>query len=88
MTKKAAEPTTTSAESNNQFSLGTLGLDLLDTTWRIVVPVLIFTALGIFADIQLGTKPWLTILAVIVGFVMAGLLIKRLLASVEKEDTK
>jgi F0F1-type ATP synthase assembly protein I len=89
MKKAAADPTTKSrhgASQADQFSVGTLGLDLLDTTWRIAVPVLICTALGIFADLQFDTKPWLTLVAVVVGFVVAGLLIKKLITAIEKED--
>lgn len=88
MKKAAADPTTKSPHGADPFTIGTLGLDLLDTTWRIAVPVLVFASLGIFADIKLSTKPWLTIVAVICGFVVAGLLIKKLLAAIEKEDTK
>jgi F0F1-type ATP synthase assembly protein I len=86
MTKRAADTTTKSTNGDAQFSLGTLGLDLLATTWRIMVPVLIFAGLGIFADIKLHTKPWLTIVCVIIGFIISGLLIKRLLAAVEKVE--
>jgi F0F1-type ATP synthase assembly protein I len=85
MTKKAAETTTDHARGN-ALSLGTLGVQFLDTTWRVAVPVLIFAGIGIFADIKVGTKPWLTLLGVVIGFVFAGALIKRLLAQVNSMD--
>ena len=85
MTKKAAAPTTKDV-SGNAFSLGTLGLQFLDTTWRVAVPVLIFAGIGIVADRKLGTKPWLTLTGVVFGFVLAGMLIKQLLAMVNSKE--
>ncbi len=58
-----------------------------DTTWRIAVPVVLFALGGIYADINLGTKPWLTLLAVVIGFALAGVLVKRQLTSVLKSDS-
>lgn len=87
MTKKAADPTTTSPKSEKPFTIATLGLDLMDTTWRIAVPVILFAILGIIADRSLGSKPWLTLLSVVLGFIIAGLLLKRLLARIAKRDT-
>lgn len=82
--KQAAVKTTNTA-SGKAFTAGVIGLTFLDTTWRIVTPVLLFTILGIVADRSLGTKPWLTILvAVPVGFVCAALLVKRQLEAVER----
>jgi hypothetical protein len=60
-----------------------IGQALLATTWRIVVPVVLFTGLGIFLDLHLGSKPWLTLLGVTIGFVLAGMLIARLLKETE-----
>jgi F0F1-type ATP synthase assembly protein I len=86
--KQAAEHTTTNSGSGKApFTAGIIGLTFLDTTWRIVTPVLLFTILGIIADRTLGTKPWLTIVvAVPVGFLFAALLIKRQLEAVERSE--
>lgn len=86
MKKAAAQSTTKSASGNDHFSLGTLALDFLDTTWRIAVPVVIFAVLGIVADKQFGTKPWLTLLGMIVGFGFAGLLLKKQLQTAMAND--
>jgi F0F1-type ATP synthase assembly protein I len=88
--KQAAAPTTTNSTGGKApFAAGIIGLTFLDTTWRIVTPVLLFTVLGIVADRSLGTKPWLTIIiAVPTGFVFAALLVKRQLEAVEKEERK
>jgi len=86
--KQAADHTTTNTSGGKTpFTAGVLGITFLDTTWRIVTPVLLFTILGIVADRTLGTKPWLTIIvAVPLGFVFAVLLIKRQLEEVEKAE--
>lgn len=85
--KQAAVKTTNSGSGKAPFTAGVIGLTFLDTTWRIVTPVILFTVLGIVADRSLGTKPWLTILvAVPVGFVGAALLVKRQLEAVERSE--
>jgi F0F1-type ATP synthase assembly protein I len=87
MKQAAATPTTNTSGGKTPFTAGVIGMTFLDTTWRIVTPVLLFTILGIVADLNLGTKPWLTIIvAVPVGFVFAALLIKRQLEAVAKAE--
>jgi F0F1-type ATP synthase assembly protein I len=89
--KQAAAHTTTSTDGGKApFTAGVIALTFLDTTWRIAVPVILFTVLGILADLQFGTKPWLTlVVGVPVGCVFAVLLVKRQLEAVEKaEDAK
>ena len=88
--KRAADYTTTNTSGGKApFTAGIIGLTFLDTTWRILTPVLLFTILGIVADRTLGTKPWLTIIvAVPLGFVFAVLLVKRQLEAVEKLEEK
>lgn len=85
MKKAAAHPTTPPRDSN-PFALGIVVADLLDTTWRIAVPVVLGAGLGIFADKQFGTKPFLTLGLTIVGFGGAALLIRRQLAAVARKD--
>jgi F0F1-type ATP synthase assembly protein I len=89
--KQAAASTTTSTDGGKApFTAGIIALTFLDTTWRIAVPVILFAVLGIIADRQFGTKPWLTLaVGVPIGFVLAVLLVKRQLEAVEKaEDAK
>ena len=88
MKKAAAHPTTKSPRGNSDdhFSLGSLAADFLDTAWRIAVPVVICAGLGIFLDIQLGSKPWLTLAGTVVGFVLAFLLIKQQLGIIAGGD--
>jgi F0F1-type ATP synthase assembly protein I len=87
--KQAADSTTTSSRGHGAtFGAGVVALTFLDTTWRIAVPVVGFTLLGIFADRRLGTKPWLTFVAVLLGFGLAVLLVKRQLEAVQKAEDK
>jgi len=85
---KAADSTTQSPKDPAPVSMGTIALDLLNTAWRIAVPVLIFSIVGIFADKHWDTAPWLTLLGLVVGFVFAGLLIKEQISSVNKREAK
>jgi F0F1-type ATP synthase assembly protein I len=62
-----------------------IGQALLATTWRIVTPVVLGTGFGIFLDVRIGSKPWLTLLGVTLGFILAGVLIARLLKESENE---
>jgi hypothetical protein len=87
--KQAADNTTTSiAGGKAPFTAGVIGLTLLDTTWRIAVPVILFAVMGIFADLKLGTKPWVTLAAVVAGFVIAGWLVKKQIDAVEREERR
>ena len=50
---------------------------IADTTWRMFVPSVGFTLLGVWADSQMGTKPWLMVAGIIVGAASAYLLVSR-----------
>ncbi|HKU18081.1 MAG TPA: AtpZ/AtpI family protein [Candidatus Saccharimonadales bacterium] len=86
--KQAAAKTTDSASGDPHLGVGSVALAFLDTTWRIATPVVLCTLLGIYADLHLGTKPWLTLLAVIVGFICGALLVKKQIQAVQKMEDK
>lgn len=88
MKKKAAHKTTSSGLQNNQFQLNTVALDLLNTTWRIAVPVLIFAGIGIYLDLHTSVRPLFTLGGMIFGFAIAGVLLKKELKSVERGNKK
>ena len=50
---------------------------IADTTWRMFVPSVGFTLLGVWADSQMGAKPWLMVAGIIVGAASAYLLVSR-----------
>ncbi len=85
MKQAAAQPTTKSG-NDTALGVGSIALTFLDTTWRIATPVVLFTLLGIFADRRLGSKPWITLLSVVIGFALAILLVKKQLAEVQKAE--
>jgi hypothetical protein len=60
--------------------LGTIG----DTTWRMFVPTIGLTVLGVYGDNTLATKPWLTIAGIIIGTALAIVLIRNQLRNVRK----
>lgn len=47
-----------------------------DTTWRMFVPVIGGTILGIWVDHQLPYKPMGTIIGVVIGVIIASLLVR------------
>jgi gamma-glutamyltranspeptidase len=79
MKKTAAHTTTNNINSDPALSLGSLHVvrSFADTTWRIAVPVLLFTMAGIVFDKHFGSKPWATLVGTAIGFVIAGWLVKR-----------
>lgn len=85
MTKKAAHKTTHSTSGQDSLGVGGVALAFLDTTWRIATPVILFTLLGIAVDVHAGTKPWVTLIAVVIGFVVAVLLVKKQIEAVQAQ---
>lgn len=46
-----------------------------DTTWRMFVPTIGGTLLGVWLDSVLGTAPWLVVAGIVAGVVVTALLI-------------
>jgi F0F1-type ATP synthase assembly protein I len=78
MSKAAGNQTTKSTTSTPKPDQKlSIGRELLDTTWRMTVPVVLFAGLGIAADRVFDSKPWATLLGTLIGFGFASLLVKR-----------
>jgi F0F1-type ATP synthase assembly protein I len=77
--KKTAAHSATSLSNTQTSHIETvvLGREFLDTAWRIALPVVFFALLGFVGDQIATTKPWLTLLGVVVGFMAAGVLVKQ-----------
>lgn len=74
--------------SDNQTSSETTMLlmgTFLDTTWRMFVPSVGFTLLGVWADGQFDTKPWFMFAGIVVGFIGAGMLIRKQISNVNSK---
>lgn len=59
-------------------------LTLADTTWRLFVPSVGLTIVGLILDKQLHTTPWIMTAGIILGITIAILLIRAQLKKVEK----
>lgn len=61
--------------------LGTIA----DTTWRMFVPLIGLTILGVMGDNSFHTKPWCTTLGIVLGAIIATLLVLRQLRNTKPE---
>lgn len=61
-----------------------LMLTIADTTWRLFIPLVGSTILGLWVDKQIGTKPWLMIAAMLVGAMIALLLVRNQIKKVKQ----
>lgn len=52
-------------------------MTIADTTWRMFVPSIGSTFLGIWCDSTFGTSPWLLFAGVILGFILAALAVRQ-----------
>lgn len=77
-------------DDNQPEALGTILATIGDTTWRMFVPSVGFTLLGVWADSHFSTKPWLMAGGVLVGFASAALLVKKQISGIKsaKESIK
>jgi hypothetical protein len=76
MSSKSDKPADTDQPRNDDGAIQLI-LSMADTTWRMFTPPAILVPIGIFADLELGTKPWITLACVPVGLVLSALLIKQ-----------
>jgi len=70
----AKKATTDSKGVERQLNIGR---ELADTTWRIAIPVVLFACLGIVIDRNTGSRPWMTLLGMVIGFLIAAYLITK-----------
>ena len=74
--------TTPPDQSTVILLLGTMG----DTTWRMFVPTIGLTVLGLLADKWLYTTPWIMIAGIMLGTLGAFILVRRQMKEVKKYD--
>ncbi|NLA42583.1 AtpZ/AtpI family protein [Candidatus Saccharibacteria bacterium] len=75
--KKSSQPK--SSTENQALIVGTF----LDTTWRMFIPILIFSLLGYAVDMSLSTKPVATISGICIGSLSSLLLVRQLYKKVK-----
>lgn len=71
--KKRDESPAPPEKSTAILLLGTIA----DTTWRMFVPTIGLTVMGVILDNSFGMKPWCTIIGIIIGVGVSGLLVWR-----------
>ena len=55
-----------------------------DTTWRMFIPTIGWTVLGLLADKALQTTPWIMIVGIVAGAYLAYVLVKRQIKKVRQ----
>ena len=58
--------------------------DIGGTTWRLFIPTIGMTIAGVYLDNQIDTKPWLTIVGIVLGTILAAMLVRNQLQKVNK----
>ncbi|QQS19495.1 AtpZ/AtpI family protein [Candidatus Saccharibacteria bacterium] len=61
-------------------------LDMADTTWRLFIPTVGLLLVGRHFDLKFGTKPWLMLVGVGVGALVAAVLIRRQMKPEDQES--
>ncbi|OYW85593.1 hypothetical protein B7Z17_02035 [Candidatus Saccharibacteria bacterium 32-49-10] len=75
-------------QNASPYSTGVmLTLTFLDTTWRLFIPSVGLTVLGLLLDREFGTKPWLMVAGIIVGSAVAVYLVRSQLKKVTKDNS-
>ena len=73
-TKTEPEPERDQAQGR-KYALELI-VSMADTTWRMFVPPGVLVTAGLWADLHWGTKPWLTIVGLVVGLALSILLVR------------
>ena len=76
------------ARSHGSQVVSVLWRAALGTTWRMAVPTIGLFLLGVWADRQFATKPWLMFAGVVLGFVGAYLLVNKQLGRVKRKKER
>ena len=58
------------------------------TTWRMFVPTIGFTLVGLAADYCYGTKPWLMVAGIALGFAVSFSLVWLQVAQIRSQESK
>lgn len=59
---------------------------MADTTWRMFVPIIGLAVGGLLLDKQFHTTPVLMIIGIVLGIILAAVLVRRQLLSVQDKD--
>lgn len=79
------EPIVRSGKNKEVDDLMVTWMTIGDTTWRMFVPSIGFTLIGVWLDSVFDTKPWLMFGGIILGFFGAYLLVANQIKAVKRE---
>lgn len=63
-------------------------MTMVDTTWRMFVPSVGLTLVGVWLDGQFDTKPGLMLGGIVLGFASAALLVYLQLRSIKRQEVR
>lgn len=69
----------------NKSTVILLLMTMADTTWRMFLPIIGLTIIGLLADKWLHSTPWIMIIAMAIGIALAALLVRQQLQRVKKK---
>jgi F0F1-type ATP synthase assembly protein I len=77
MSKAAAKKTTTSSKKEANLSIDgwSLAVQLMDTTWRVAVPILVLSYIGIHLDKHFHTNPLYSLIGLFLALALATFLV-------------
>lgn len=73
-TKSESKPERDAASSRK--AVLELIVDMADVTWRMFVGPLVLVPAGLWADLKYGTKPWLTVIGMVLGLALSVVLVR------------
>jgi len=73
-TKSESQPERPAASSRK--AVLELIVDMADVTWRMFVGPAVLVPAGLWADLKYDTKPWLTVLGLVLGLCASVLLVR------------
>lgn len=85
MTKKTHVKTGKKSEADASVLMAKT---IAGTTWRMFVPTIGFTLVGLAADYCYGTKPWLMVSGVALGFAVSFGLVWLQIAQIRRQESK
>lgn len=73
-------------KSTDRSAVVLMLMDIADTTWRMFIPTLSLSIVGMLLDDTYNTGPWLAATGALSGAVVAGLLIKKQFSKLKNID--
>lgn len=80
--------TDTSASKTDDFNAATLlTKTMIGTTWRMFLPTVGLTLLGLWLDDRTGLRPKLTLMGIVIGVIVAAVLAFLQIAKIKRQES-